>query len=388
MDKSSGSVEEFFKSIDSRTMTEENKQHYKRVVSEMIGSENTHLNGLKILKEVYLQPIVDSGTEHASYAKTIASQIDSIIKVHEKFLGIMRQSEKNAKGDELPFFGKEFVKCLQFLKMASNYITKYPEYLEKLTEILKKEKDIVKKQENAKEEYKKANPNITVIQAISFYLITPVQRIPRYEMLIRDMLKDVGSDFPDLADLKKAYLDAKTSAAASNTLKAQFEEIEKVKFINGLIDIDIGLTSSRTFICCGPMYLVKNLVSKPTERIYFFLFSDRLIGTSLKRFKGKDIKDEKQMLEAFNKLVKINNIEELADCAFSKELDAPLTDGSGVYVIKSGEFVKHLVHCKINQIPYKFSCDSKKEAAAWNSLLFDQIERINYIQRKRNESIK
>ncbi|KAL7720519.1 PH domain-containing protein [Entamoeba marina] len=207
-------------------------------------------------------------------------------------------------------------------------------------------------------------------------------------MLIRDMLKDVGSDFPDLADLKKAYLDAKTSAAASNTLKAQFEEIEKVKFINGLIDIDIGLTSSRTFICCGPMYLVKNLVSKPTERIYFFLFSDRLIGTSLKRFKGKDIKDEKQMLEAFNKLVKINNIEELADCAFSKELDAPLTDGSGVYVIKSGEFVKHLVHCKINQIPYKFSCDSKKEAAAWNSLLFDQIERINYIQRKRNESIK
>lgn len=288
-DESSSSVEDFFKQIDERTMTDENKKHYRRVVSEMLSSEKVHLTGLDILKEVYLQPIIKIGsTENVAIAKAIMSQIVTLIGVHKKFLAMMEEGEKNAKADELPFFGDKFVKNIQFLKMASSYITKYPMYLEQLTSITKKEKDIVKAQNKARDEYMKEHPEVKGIQAFSFYLITPIQRIPRYELLIRDMLKDVGQDFSDVEGLKKAYLEAKESAKGSNSLKTQYEEGEKINFLKSIIKGSPEFEAdkiTRRFICCGPMYFLKNVQDIPTELYYYFLFNDLLIQTRVKRFK-------------------------------------------------------------------------------------------------------
>ncbi|EMD46811.1 rho guanine nucleotide exchange factor, putative, partial [Entamoeba histolytica KU27] len=89
-DQSGATVEEFFKQIDSRTMTDENKKHFKRVVSEMTSSEKVHLRGLEILNEVYLKPIVMSDNkEWSSIAKKIQSDISTLINVHKRFLEMM-----------------------------------------------------------------------------------------------------------------------------------------------------------------------------------------------------------------------------------------------------------------------------------------------------------
>ena len=74
------------------------------------------------------------------------------------------------------------------------------------------------------------------VKMTSFYPITQIRRIPRYELLIRDMLKDVGKDFPDVDQLKKAYLEAKESAKASNTLKCLCEDGEKAVQVPTLLD--------------------------------------------------------------------------------------------------------------------------------------------------------
>ena len=102
-----------------------------------------------------------------------------LINVHKKFLMMMETALKNATDDKLPVFGQDFIKQLQFLKMANNYITKYPEYLDQMTTQMAKQKALMKLIDKSKEQYMKDTGK--GIQAIAFYLITPVQRIPRYE---------------------------------------------------------------------------------------------------------------------------------------------------------------------------------------------------------------
>jgi len=111
------SIDEFFKEIEEREMTEENKKHYKMVVNEMSKSETVHLNGLKILQEVYLKPIIELGGENGNKAKAIDGQVKQLIMVHQKFQTMMEEGVKEAEKtlDSLPFFGKKFVQNLQKL---------------------------------------------------------------------------------------------------------------------------------------------------------------------------------------------------------------------------------------------------------------------------------
>ena len=219
------SGKDFIQEIRERTMTEENKKHFRRVVSEMASSEKVHLDGLNVLNEVYLKPIVGSGDKDwMPLCKKIQTDIMMLINVHKKFHAMMETTLKNATEEKLPVFGEDFIKQLQFLKMASNYLTKYPEYLEQMTTKLSKEKNLIKLQEKAKEQYMKDNG--VNVQAVSFYLITPVQRIPRYELLLRDMLKDTGKDYEGLENLIKALNKPKYHQLDQMNIKLKLKKVK------------------------------------------------------------------------------------------------------------------------------------------------------------------
>ena len=47
-------------------------------------------------------------------------------------------------------------------------------------------------------------------------LLTPIQRVPRYRLLLADMLKSTPSDHPDYADLTEAYRTANQVATFIN----------------------------------------------------------------------------------------------------------------------------------------------------------------------------
>ncbi|ELP89174.1 Rho/RAC guanine nucleotide exchange factor, putative [Entamoeba invadens IP1] len=378
---SSDNVVKMKEYVHNRTMTDENKSHFKMVYNEMLSSEKVHYLGFDILDKVYLEPMKNAGS---SEAKSVATSIESAIKmlgsVSKNFQALMEEGLKDLTKSGLPQFNAKFTGQLGLLKMGSSYITKYTQYLEQTTNILKKEKDVVKAQDKAKEDYMAAHSDVKNIQAISFYLILPIQRIPRYELLIRDMLKDIGKDYAAMDNLIKAFEVARDSAKASNTLKTQLEEQDKLKAVLSMIDIQLDVLPSRRFLCCGPLYLVVNLVSRPTAQNFFFLFTDRLIGCNVKKMKGKDVKDEKSKEEAMEALCKLNSLDEIIaeQYVFEKVTDTIITEGSGIYAIEDTEKVKNIIHCKLNQIPYKFSCETKEEAEVWNSLLFDQIQRLNH----------
>ncbi|KAL7712403.1 Rho/RAC guanine nucleotide exchange factor [Entamoeba marina] len=378
--RKSNNDEEFFKTIDERLMDDKGKEHYKRVVHEMTETERIHLRGLEILKEVYLFPITKSSNpESVSFVKGITSQIDIIIGVHKKFLNMLEAGEKTSNSGDLPMLGANFIKNIQFLKMAATYISKYSTYLEGLTEIMKKEKDIVKLQAKAKQEYLKTHEGAK-IELISFYLITPIQRIPRYELLIRDMLRDVGKDFPDLESLKKAYLDAKESAKGVNQTRMKLEENEKMDTIQKIIEQmpSFENASSRKFISCGPFAIVDNMNDPPTKMVYMFLFNDMLVETKIIRFNKTKFGSSKPFDPVlFNQLSDIKDVSELNDAVFEFSNVYYFSVTSKIIPQADSSTVKNVIMCMLVE---------QKEV--WNSLLHDQIAWTKEIDEKKRKKQK
>eukprot|EP01119_Soliformovum_irregulare_P017626 TRINITY_DN5265_c0_g1_i3.p1 TRINITY_DN5265_c0_g1~~TRINITY_DN5265_c0_g1_i3.p1 ORF type:complete len:712 (-),score=239.28 TRINITY_DN5265_c0_g1_i3:707-2842(-) len=110
---------------------------------------------------------------------------------------------------------------------------------------------------------------------ITSYLIQPIQRIPRYILLLSDLLKHTSSSHHDYEDINSALECVKELAGNINESKREFDSRAKIVQIqsNLIGDYDIKF-ASRTFMKEGPL-LEKS--GKKTRERYFFLLSKILI---------------------------------------------------------------------------------------------------------------
>jgi len=112
---------------------------------------------------------------------------------------------------------------------------------------------------------------------IKAYLIKPIQRIPRYRLLIEDFIKNTDDNHPDKPLLENALVVLKDVADEVNVAITKQEESEK------LIEMSIKLIFSdnfellngnRHFIKEGELYKV---CRKDRKLRHFLLFNDLLI---------------------------------------------------------------------------------------------------------------
>uniref|UniRef100_W5L297 Rho guanine nucleotide exchange factor 17 n=1 Tax=Astyanax mexicanus TaxID=7994 RepID=W5L297_ASTMX len=106
-------------------------------------------------------------------------------------------------------------------------------------------------------------------QALGDLMIKPVQRIPRYELLVKDLLKHTPEDHPDHPFLLDAQKNIKRLAEKINKGRRNAEEI---------------LNPQRKFLRQEMVMEAKSVGGKKDRSL--FLFSDLLICTTLKRKSG------------------------------------------------------------------------------------------------------
>ena len=64
-------------------------------------------------------------------------------------------------------------------------------------------------------------------------MILPIQRIPRYELLIKDLLKNTWKSHPDYSGLQEALANVKDAAVKLNRAKAFSESRKKIMTLKG-----------------------------------------------------------------------------------------------------------------------------------------------------------
>ena len=261
------------------------KRRRKRamVYEEILSTERTYVQDLEVLVKTYVAPLRDAlknlsyGEEQfptlsASDINTLFGIVDAILKCNLSLLLKLEEDIEN----ELDSVGAIFTKFAPYFKMYTTYVNNHDAALKKHKELLTKNTAYVAFNEKCR-----ALPECRG-QTLESYLIMPVQRIPRYRMLLDALKKKTAETHKDFHNIDIALTKVSDVAATINESLRDFENRNQViriqeKFHNGVQLV----AAHRKFIREGA--LTKRCRRGP-KSFHFVLFNDWLIYGSARTY--------------------------------------------------------------------------------------------------------
>ena len=161
----------------------------QKAIDEIINSEKSYLRQLEIVEEFFMKPLQENGILATQIYANIFGDILGIRQVNKELLLAMETSTDK--------IGKVFLDLAPYLKFYSTYANDFKQATNLVEDQLLKNKpfrNFMERQESRPEVSKKLNA----------LLITPVQRIPRYKLLLDDMIKNTPRYHPDKENLMEA----------------------------------------------------------------------------------------------------------------------------------------------------------------------------------------
>eukprot|EP00817_Percolomonadidae_sp_ATCC50343_P000179 CAMPEP_0117418304 /NCGR_PEP_ID=MMETSP0758-20121206/111_1 /TAXON_ID=63605 /ORGANISM="Percolomonas cosmopolitus, Strain AE-1 (ATCC 50343)" /LENGTH=1041 /DNA_ID=CAMNT_0005198725 /DNA_START=476 /DNA_END=3602 /DNA_ORIENTATION=- len=210
-----------------------NKRRYQRqkCATELLETEIGYVKDLTSLVNYYIEPMYQIAAERPKVLKKadldlIFGDLPLILKVNKLFLEGCQKELSNYS-----HFGTTisnlFSDIVHYFKLYTNYCNNYDRAMKKLKEIRKNKAvnqivgDCAKDQRHHRKGW-----------AISTFLILPIQRIPRYRLLIRDLLEQTDKEHPDYNGLIEASKNIDSVAdhlnitMKSNQMKKELSEMQ------------------------------------------------------------------------------------------------------------------------------------------------------------------
>eukprot|EP01100_Stratorugosa_tubuloviscum_P012889 TRINITY_DN625_c0_g1_i1.p1 TRINITY_DN625_c0_g1~~TRINITY_DN625_c0_g1_i1.p1 ORF type:complete len:780 (+),score=334.84 TRINITY_DN625_c0_g1_i1:1-2340(+) len=174
------------------------------------------------------------------------------------------------KTDSTLSIGNIFLNLAPYLKLYTIYVNNYPSAIQVL-EKLKQNSNFISWLKSTEDSSSKSG------LSLSDYLIMPVQQVPRYVLLLQDLLKNTESNIKSYEDLEMALKSIKDIATYINDFNKKSEQINKViKVQNSLVgDCANIVEPSRVWLKEG--YLSSFDQYNQIVRYYCFLFNDLFI---------------------------------------------------------------------------------------------------------------
>uniref|UniRef100_A0A6B2KXI1 DH domain-containing protein n=1 Tax=Arcella intermedia TaxID=1963864 RepID=A0A6B2KXI1_9EUKA len=209
------------------------------IINEIISTEKTYGEGLQTLTNVWQKPLQESLNSKKPFITQdqINSLFPSISTLYSLHLVLFEKLKKNSGS-----VGKVFLELYSAMKLYIEYIIKY-DYAMLVYGELSKNKNFRNFDFNAQTE---AKGNLLS------YLITPIQRLPRYQLLLESLLKHTEQNHPDYNDLKTSLDEMRQVNILVNQRKREHDKRTKLFRITNAVkgmDDKIQLNSpSRSFI--------------------------------------------------------------------------------------------------------------------------------------------
>lgn len=258
----------------------------KHVTMTLLDTEQSYVESLRTLMQGYMQPLKQPENSllcDPSLVDEIFDQIPELLEHHEQFLEQVRHCvqtwhAQQKVGDLLiQSFSKDVL-----VNIYSAYIDNFLNAKDAVRVAKEAKPAFLKFLEQSMRENKEK-------QALSDLMIKPVQRIPRYELLVKDLLKHTPEDHPDHPLLLDAQRNIKQVAERINKGVRSAEEAERharvlqeiEAHIEGMEDLQAPM---RRFLRQEMVTEVKAVGGKKDRSL--FLFTDLIVCTTLKRKSG------------------------------------------------------------------------------------------------------
>jgi len=199
---------------------------------------------------------------------------DVIYAFNTKLLELLSARIKNFNVDTQ--FGDVIIQMKDFLKIYTSYINNYNTALTTYETLMRGNTEF-----NHYIAKCDAKPEHNGLKFDSF-LIMPIQRIPRYVLLLEDLVKSTYAKHPDFNNLASAWLGVKEIATIVNESKKEFDSLSQVIRVYHVIQPKIQdlIVPARKLLLEGDLIELRlEDIGKivHSEMFHYFLFNDLLL---------------------------------------------------------------------------------------------------------------
>eukprot|EP01102_Stenamoeba_stenopodia_P007410 TRINITY_DN2074_c0_g2_i6.p1 TRINITY_DN2074_c0_g2~~TRINITY_DN2074_c0_g2_i6.p1 ORF type:complete len:671 (-),score=130.09 TRINITY_DN2074_c0_g2_i6:4-2016(-) len=252
------------------------------VISELIKTERDYVADLELVIEVFLTPLRASGIVPNKDIKSLFSNLEVIHSINLQMLKELEKRVRLSLANNVTSIGDIFISTSAYLKMYTEYCSNQPIANECLKSYSKD------RNFSAWLEICESDPRCRNLGLGSF-LIKPIQRICKYPLFFKELLRYTPRDHSDYACLQTAEQKVNSILDYINERKRATEMQQKIMDIQLNLELPPGeilASPTRRYIREAVFCLNKKL--KPSE-VHVFLFNDLLLLTKQKKsvFFGK-----------------------------------------------------------------------------------------------------
>jgi len=250
----------------------------EKAAREIVESEEAYVSNLQLIMVEYYKPLKKMMAEKKMITpqqfKELFLNLDQIVEFNVKVLAAFKERMKNYDNRKT-CIGDVFLKFTEMSKLYSEFVSTFDKSSNVLNQLLENP-EFAKWQEDVA-----MQPQLHRMR-IGTLLIMPVQRVPRYMLLIRELIAKTPESHPDYAPLKKAMDFVSNVASGINEAKRRVEAHEKVSELQEHFKSQLpGLVRPfRSLVYEGPGARDTGAGIKPC---YLILLTDQLLVT-----KGKN----------------------------------------------------------------------------------------------------
>ncbi|CAL7937322.1 unnamed protein product [Xylocopa violacea] len=299
------------KLVDGIAYLDTKGKRVRRIAEELLTTERNYVNVLRLIDQVFQFKIDQENRAHPMFTpdtvQHMFSNIKSIYKFHNDFL-LPQLEERMQNWESDPRIGDIMKNFAPFLKMYTEYVKNFDyamnliqTYQTKVARFAAIINEIEKLDECA---------NLS----LSHHMLSPIQRLPRYELLLKNYLRNLTEESADYEDTKitafflvEALELVSTAANHTNDAMRKIDKFKKLLEIQeSIYDTTDLVSATRELIKEGRIVKISARSGDHQER-HLFLFSDllllcsiRLIPGSLYRLRAKFLIENLHVIQGDN----------------------------------------------------------------------------------------
>uniref|UniRef100_A0A3B3CC80 DH domain-containing protein n=1 Tax=Oryzias melastigma TaxID=30732 RepID=A0A3B3CC80_ORYME len=251
---------------------EETESKLFLIANELLQTERAYVARLHLLDQVFclrLTEEAERGSFPPEVIRNIFSNISSIYSFHCQFL-LPDLESCICRWQEGPGLGKALLQYAPFLRMYADYVRNFDgamELLKTWTERSSAFRSIINDVQSQE---------VCGRLTLQDHMLEPVQRVPRYEMLLKDYLKKLPEDHPDYQFSQKSLQVISMAATHSNSAIQKAESQKRQLEIYKMVGEEEVVNPTNQFLKEGRLRKLAARNTLAMER-HLFMFSNFLL---------------------------------------------------------------------------------------------------------------
>ncbi|XP_053718955.1 FYVE, RhoGEF and PH domain-containing protein 4-like isoform X1 [Synchiropus splendidus] len=253
------------------------EQKLFQIATELLQTERAYVTRLHLLDRVFCARLTEEagrGSFPPEVIKNIFSNISSIFSFHSQF--VLPDLEKCISSwCESPGLGNVLLRHAPFLRMYADYVSNFDQAMELVrtwTERSSAFRNVVRDIQSQE---------VCGNLSLQHHMLEPIQRVPRYELLLRDYLKVLPKDNADYQLAQKSLQTISMAATHSNSAIHRAEGLKRLLEIYEMVGEEEVVNPTNEFLKEGRLLKLAARNTSAMER-HLFLFNNFLLCCSPK----------------------------------------------------------------------------------------------------------